>query len=78
MKVRFLWLTTALALFVFAFQSVGSVMADGSVQPRLVASMTKYTPLTRIAACLEDGSSCSKGGDCCSGVCNSLHNKCGR
>jgi hypothetical protein len=78
MKVRFLWLTTALALCVFAFQSAGPVMADGSVPPRPVASTTKHTPLTRIAGCLENGSSCSKGSDCCSGTCNPMHSKCGR
>jgi hypothetical protein len=33
---------------------------------------------TKVAACLPDGSSCSKDGDCCSANCGHIHGKCGR
>jgi hypothetical protein len=32
----------------------------------------------KVAACLPDGASCDKNGDCCTGNCASRHHKCGR
>jgi hypothetical protein len=33
---------------------------------------------TKVAACLPDGSSCTKDGDCCSSNCGHVHGRCGR
>lgn len=33
---------------------------------------------TRVAACLPEGSPCSKAGDCCSQNCGHVHSKCTR
>jgi hypothetical protein len=41
-------------------------------------SRMRAAPLMQLAACLPQGSSCSKGGDCCSGNCDPKHNKCAR
>jgi hypothetical protein len=76
----------ALAIGLLAVLSA-SAFADETVasQYQIIAASKIYStnaartgPLTQLAACLPQGSSCSKGGDCCSGNCDPKHNKCAR
>jgi hypothetical protein len=79
-------ITFALSVFAFLSQSTGSLLADGAVAPQSLrtgsvsATSPKITiaPLTKVAACLPQGSSCAKAGDCCSGNCDPQHGKCQR
>jgi hypothetical protein len=79
-------LAIAFGLCAVAFlgQSTGPLLADGAVAPQsfqggnVTIAAKNATPLTRVAACLPEGSSCSKGSDCCSGSCLPQHSKCGR
>ena len=70
-----------LATGLLAVSSI-SVLAEDTVAPPSPAIGSKLysakTPTIQVAACLPQGSSCSKGGDCCSGNCDPKHNKCGR
>jgi len=64
----------------FADDTVGLKLQIATAPKADSANMSRIrnAPLTQVAACLPQGSSCSKGGDCCSGNCNPGHNKCGR
>jgi hypothetical protein len=86
MKAKvFVPLTTAISLCVFALlgEGTGPLLADGTVVPQLfqnsvVTSKVRIAPLTKVAACMPQDSSCTKGSDCCSGFCDPRHNKCGK
>jgi hypothetical protein len=54
------------------------LLADSAPNQSSAQSTRNATPLTRIAACMPDGASCDKSGDCCSGNCAPQHHKCGR
>jgi hypothetical protein len=54
--------------------------AESSLAPKSLTanpSRPHSTPLTRLAYCAYQGSSCSSDNDCCAGTCNSQH-KCSK
>jgi hypothetical protein len=82
-RMNLLKQTVLVAVVAASMSTFGAIplLAEGtSVQQTFKSSTAwvKTIPLTKVAACLPDGSSCSKGGDCCDGICDSKHNKCGR
>ncbi len=79
-QLRF-FLTTVFVFCVFAFsgQSMGPLLADGTVTAQSFQDKlpkVRATPLTRVAACLPAGASCSNDSDCCIPRCTPVHHKC--